>query len=152
MKPKGVDKETFGKSKNELEINTESSQPINESQNDQAPKIRLMDQDNFQPYTTGTPPLPGIGKIGSLVKIFKSLPKLIGRTKKLWRLIKSTTFKDWLRRGKTNVPPHVTGKNKYIESWALKGGGKNPRSGVELPYHFHIHKFNWYKPWKWFGH
>jgi hypothetical protein len=30
--------------------------------------------------------------------------------------------------------------------WAIKGGGKN------LPFHYHIHKYNWYKPQLWFKH
>lgn len=34
---------------------------------------------------------------------------------------------------------------------ALKGGGVNPSTGKSLPYHFHIHKYNWYKPWNWFS-
>ena len=33
---------------------------------------------------------------------------------------------------------------------AIKGGGTNPNTGKSLPYHFHIHKYNWYKPWTWF--
>ena len=33
---------------------------------------------------------------------------------------------------------------------AIKGGGTNPMTGKSLPYHFHIHKSNWYKPWTWF--
>jgi hypothetical protein len=34
---------------------------------------------------------------------------------------------------------------------ALKGGGVNPTTGKSLPYHFHIHRYNFYKPWTWFN-
>jgi RHS repeat-associated protein len=33
---------------------------------------------------------------------------------------------------------------------AIKGGGKNPITGATLPFHYHIHKYNWYRPWIWF--
>ncbi len=33
---------------------------------------------------------------------------------------------------------------------AIKGGGKNPITGFELPFHYHIHRYNWYRPWTWF--
>lgn len=33
---------------------------------------------------------------------------------------------------------------------ALKGGGTNKITGKSLPYHFHIHRYNFYKPWTWF--
>jgi hypothetical protein len=31
----------------------------------------------------------------------------------------------------------------------IKGGGTNPQTGVALPYHFHIHKFNWSTLFSW---
>jgi len=41
-------------------------------------------------------------------------------------------------------PPGVSGKTKPVFTFAIKGGGKN------MNFHYHIHKYNWYKPQTWF--
>jgi hypothetical protein len=55
---------------------------------------------------------------------------------------------DWLRFGSTQVPNQVVYgagvKGATWSTWGIKGGGPTMR------YHFHIHDFNWYKPWEWF--
>lgn len=38
--------------------------------------------------------------------------------------------------------PGAVGATKA--NWSFKGGGNN------LPFHYHIHRFNWYKPQIWF--
>ena len=54
---------------------------------------------------------------------------------------------DLIRYGPTDIPnaiakgPGVPGRTKAP---ALKGGGK------DMPLHYHIHRYNWNKPWKWF--
>lgn len=57
---------------------------------------------------------------------------------------------DWIRFGKTNVPPSASGLSKYVETRAIKGGGTNPVTGFRLPFHYHVHRFNWYHPERWF--
>jgi len=57
------------------------------------------------------------------------------------------TAADWVRTGKTVVPNQViygAGERGATVTWAIKGGGGR------LPFHYHIHEYNWYKPWSWF--
>lgn len=42
------------------------------------------------------------------------------------------------------------GAKGAIVTNAIKGGGTNPVTGFSLPFHYHIHQYNWYKPWLWF--
>ncbi len=55
---------------------------------------------------------------------------------------------DWIRFGSTRVPNQVVYgagvKGSTRSTWGIKGGGP------DMPYHFHIHDYNWYKPWEWF--
>jgi hypothetical protein len=60
---------------------------------------------------------------------------------------------DWVRFGETTVSNQLTigrGAEGVTRTWAIKGGGVNPRTGFSLPFHYHLHKYNWYKPWLWF--
>jgi hypothetical protein len=57
------------------------------------------------------------------------------------------TRADIIRVGRTVIP---RGGGRVSIGWAIKGGGRNSRTGVELPYHFHITRYNWYNPWQWF--
>jgi hypothetical protein len=75
---------------------------------------------------------PALGKSGG-AKIIKSL-----------RGIKLT---DYIRTGRTTVSNQLIkgpGATGAVRTWAIKGGGENMR------FHYHIHKYNWYKPWIWF--
>jgi hypothetical protein len=62
------------------------------------------------------------------------------------KLAASSGFKltDYVRMGKTIIPPGVSGKTKPVFTFAIKGGGKN------MSFHYHVHKYNWYKPRTWF--
>ena len=55
---------------------------------------------------------------------------------------------DLIRFGTTRVSNQLISGSGVpgltTSTWAIKGGG--PR----MPYHFHIHDWNWYKPWEWF--
>ena len=60
---------------------------------------------------------------------------------------------DWVRWGKTKIPNqliHGPGTPGITESWAIKGGGINPITKIKMPFHYHIHRFNWHRPWTWF--
>jgi hypothetical protein len=62
-------------------------------------------------------------------------------------------FSDWYRTGTTIVSRQLiegAGAKGAIATWGIKGGGINRVTGFKLPFHYHIHKFNWYKPWIWF--
>jgi hypothetical protein len=60
---------------------------------------------------------------------------------------------DFVRTGKTMVSNQlVNGKGSTGATLVkgLKGGGTNPATGVTMPYHFHIHQYNWSNPFSWF--
>lgn len=62
-------------------------------------------------------------------------------------------FSDWIRWGPTIVSRQLIdgpGATGLARTWALKGGGTNPTSGFTLPFHYHIHRYNWHRPWTWF--
>ncbi len=58
---------------------------------------------------------------------------------------------DWIRFGKVqNIPTHVTGLAAKVDvGWGVKMGGKNPKTGYRLPFHLHIHRYNWWNPRRW---
>jgi hypothetical protein len=61
--------------------------------------------------------------------------------------ITNTRFADWFRMGRTIVSNQIVigpGARGSVFVNAIKGGGGN------LPFHYHIHQYNWYKPWIWF--
>jgi RHS repeat-associated protein len=68
------------------------------------------------------------------------------------KMVQSTsmglTSADWFRTGRTLVPNQIVygpgTKGATVVNWSLKGGGGR------LPFHYHIHQYNWYKPWTWF--
>lgn len=65
----------------------------------------------------------------------------------LLRAASGLSRKDIIRLGQTPVSNqliHGPGTPGATPTWAIRGGGK------DLPFHYHIHKFNWYKPWTWF--
>jgi len=60
---------------------------------------------------------------------------------------------DWIRFGPTVVSNQLVkypGAKGASVVRAIKGGGRNSITGFELPFHYHIGKYNWYKPWLWF--
>ncbi len=58
---------------------------------------------------------------------------------------------DWIRfSSKTTIPPSISGASWGDKFPAIKGGGINPKTKYTLPFHYHIHQFNWSKPWLWF--
>jgi hypothetical protein len=55
---------------------------------------------------------------------------------------------DLIRKGETVIPNqivHGPGAPGVTIAPAVKGGGPN------MPFHYHIHRYNWYKPHRWFG-
>lgn len=69
------------------------------------------------------------------------------------QIASEASFFDFIRWGPTTVSrqlsegPGAVGAERV---WSIKGGGVNPETGFTLPYHFHIHKYNWSRPWTWF--
>ncbi len=62
-------------------------------------------------------------------------------------------FSDWYRTGTTIVSRQLIeglGAKGAVATWGIKGGGINRATGFKLPFHYHIHKYNWYKPGMWF--
>ncbi|WP_240618460.1 RHS repeat domain-containing protein [Pedobacter yonginense] len=60
---------------------------------------------------------------------------------------------DFIRTGNTVISNQlVEGKgalgSRVVK--AVKGGGYNRKTGASLPYHFHVHMYNWGKPNLWF--
>ena len=54
---------------------------------------------------------------------------------------------DLIRYGETAIPNVIAkgpGGPGSTFAPALKGGGK------DMPLHYHIHRYNWYRPWDWF--
>ena len=82
----------------------------------------------------------------------------LGENKSTQQCISSLSTKtgqlsDWFRTGPTIVSNQLVkgpGSKGAIRIWGIKGGGTNPQTGFKLPFHYHIHKYNWYKPWSWF--
>jgi hypothetical protein len=69
------------------------------------------------------------------------------------RTVNLGQLSDWIRFGPTIVSNQLVkgpGAKGAVRIWAIKGGGVNPRTGFRLPFHYHIHRYNWYKPWTWF--
>lgn len=67
-----------------------------------------------------------------------------------WLTSKIGERSDWIRFGETHIPKDVSGLTKDVFTRGIKGGGINKNTGFKLPFHYHIHKYNWYKPWTWF--
>jgi RHS repeat-associated protein len=60
---------------------------------------------------------------------------------------------DWIRFGRTKVSNQlIKGPGAKGYSWrnAIKGGGRNPKTGVKLPFHYHIGLYNLTRPSTWF--
>ncbi len=57
---------------------------------------------------------------------------------------------DWFRIGRAEVPPSLSGGSWDDRYRSIRGGGLNPKTKYHLPFHFHIHRFNWYRPYTWF--
>ena len=78
---------------------------------------------------------------------------LTSGAKSAFQLLKNSNISDWIRFGKTTIPnqliygPGATGSTR---EWAIKGGGTLAKTGESMGFHYHIHKYNWYKPWIWF--
>jgi RHS repeat-associated protein len=37
-----------------------------------------------------------------------------------------------------------------VPALGVRGGGIIRATGARMPYHFHIHRYNWFRPWSWF--
>ena len=62
-------------------------------------------------------------------------------------------FTDWIRWGPTLVSRQLidgSGATGAAVTWGVKGGGTNSATGFSLSFHYHIHRYNWYRPWTWF--
>jgi len=61
------------------------------------------------------------------------------------------SISDWIRYDShSKIPPSLCGGSWSDRYPAIKGGGRNPYTNYELPFHYHIHQFNWYRPSIWF--
>lgn len=63
------------------------------------------------------------------------------------RALSTVTRQDLIRFGRTPVSNQLIkgrGAVGATPAWAIRGGGG------KLPFHYHIHRYNWYKPWTWF--
>ena len=99
------------------------------------PEIHPSEPSTFDQFTWG---LSGISMIKSSL-FFKG--------------VKLGQLSDWIRFGSTRVSNQLikgTGAKGFTEAWAIKGGGTNPITGFKLPFHYHIHQYNWFKHWQWF--
>ena len=70
-----------------------------------------------------------------------------GAPLKAVKALKGAKVSDIIRTGKTVVSNQLVkgpGSTGASVTWGIKGGG--PKMG----FHYHIHKYNWYKPWIWF--
>jgi RHS repeat-associated protein len=74
---------------------------------------------------------------------------LVRQATRAARFVARDRREDWFRIGKTNVPPTVSGLPKYRLTTAIRGGGTT-KTGFTLPFHYHIHQYNFFKPWNWF--
>jgi len=66
-----------------------------------------------------------------------------------WITSKIGERSDWIRFGSTHIPKEIAKTEKDVFTWGIKGGGINSDTGFKLPFHYHIHEYNWYKPWTW---
>ena len=60
---------------------------------------------------------------------------------------------DWIRFGKTKVSKQIThgpGTRGFTWRRAIKGGGRNPKTGFTLPFHYHVGLYNITRPSIWF--
>ncbi len=76
----------------------------------------------------------------------------IEKLRNILRTVNLGQLSDWIRFGPTIVSNATKGPGAKgaVRTWAIKGGGVNPNTGFRLPFHYHIHRYNWYKPWTWF--
>jgi len=106
----------------------------------------LLAYEFFGPQGVGD--LAGLESEGSPLDIF-----LFAASPGFFRSLGKYTLEDFIRWVPTRVPKQLVdgpGTKGSVRTWAIKGGGVNRESGAALPYHFHIHRYNWYKPWLWF--
>jgi RHS repeat-associated protein len=98
--------------------------------------------------TVGTMAFVGLGGIQlslSLARGSQSVIQMIGQSSRI----------DWIRFGPTVVPNQLipgagtTGVTRV--PWAIRGGGYlGGKGGEYMGFHYHIHQYNWYRPWWWF--
>jgi RHS repeat-associated protein len=82
-------------------------------------------------------------------------PKIAGKLleTKPGRIILNSKLKDWIRPKYSWIPnkaimgPKAKGAQRIP---TVSGGGKLGKNGEYMGFHYHIHKYNWYKPWTWF--
>ncbi len=58
---------------------------------------------------------------------------------------------DWICVGPVkDIPTWVTGLASPVTvRWGIKLGGPNYWGGLSLPFHLHIHEYNWWNPFRW---
>ncbi len=92
-------------------------------------------------------PIVGTGLIaGGLASLPSSSNSFI-------QMLSKSRIPDWIRYGRTVVPNQLiygSGAMGATVVNAIKGGGKLASTGQSMGFHYHIHKFNWFKPWEWF--
>ena len=102
----------------------------------------------------GKSPIQISKAIKDIPKLAKSVPQALKTTRNYYNtVIKNSSFKDWFRTGETVVSNQVAkgpGAPGATTTWGIKGGGKVGGKGADMGFHYHIHKYNWYKPNTWF--
>ncbi len=96
--------------------------------------------------TTNTLLFVATGGIEGVVSLASS-----GKT--AFNIIKNSRPSDWFRTGKTVVSNQIAveaGTSGATVTWGAKGGGNLAKTGQNMGFHYHFHKYNWYKPWTWF--
>ena len=70
-----------------------------------------------------------------------------------FNLAKNSRVSDWYRSGKTVVSNQLVigpGAPGATVTWGIKGGGNLAKTGENMGFHYHIHKYNLFKPGTWF--
>ena len=78
---------------------------------------------------------------------------LASNGKTAFNIIKNSRSSDWFRTGKTVVSNQIAVGADIpgaTVTWGVKGGGNLAKTGQNMGFHYHLHKYNWHKPWTWF--
>lgn len=121
------------------ETHDEDAQQESNDQNEENNELTYENEPyEYNKEFTGTPPVPTL-KSTKAVKFYK--------------VVKGSKMSDWFRTGKTVVSNQLVkgkGAKGATVTWGIKGGGKLSKTGESMGFHYHVHKYNWYKPWSWF--
>jgi uncharacterized protein RhaS with RHS repeats len=85
---------------------------------------------------------------GALSRSSRIGAAVVRQASRVERFVARDQRMDWVRFGKTDVPPSITKTGAYVRTWAIRSGGPT-KTGVTFPWHLHIHRFNFLQPWKW---